>query len=118
MTSEFCVKSTRGSRGGRSAASSVMTSEFPPGPGGIGTHAHEVALGLQRLGWEVLVLASQDYASAEDVAGFNGAQPFRVVRFRRIPGPPVRGRLPGSRAGTRVFGPSHRTFYWRPAAAR
>lgn len=66
-----------------------MTSEFPPGPGGIGTHAHQLALGLQRLGWEPLVLASQDYAADQDVAAFNASQPFRVVRFRKVPGPPL-----------------------------
>ena len=38
--------------------------------------------------WEVLVLASQDYAAAADVTAFNGTQPFRVVRFRKVPGPP------------------------------
>jgi hypothetical protein len=29
----------------------ILTSEFPPGPGGIGTHAHQVATGLA-VGWQ------------------------------------------------------------------
>lgn len=73
----------------------VITSEFPPGPGGIGTHAHQIALGLQGLGWEMLVLASQDYATDEDIAAFNAAQSFQVVRLRRVPGPPFEAAYRG-----------------------
>jgi phosphatidyl-myo-inositol dimannoside synthase len=56
----------------------VLSSEFPPGPGGIATHAHQVSRHLARLGWEVTVVAPQDYADPSDVAAFNAAQPFRV----------------------------------------
>lgn len=67
----------------------LVSSEFPPGPGGIGTHAHQLASGLNRLGWDVLVLTSQDYASDQEVSAFNRLQPFPVVRFRPIPGAPL-----------------------------
>jgi phosphatidyl-myo-inositol dimannoside synthase len=56
----------------------VLSSEFPPGPGGIATHAHQLSLHLSRLGWNVTVVTPQDYAEASDVAAFNAAQPFRV----------------------------------------
>ncbi len=65
-----------------------MSSEFPPGPGGIGTHARELASGLSKLGWSPVVLTSQDYASDEEVRRFNAAQPFSVVRFRSIASSP------------------------------
>lgn len=67
----------------------ILTSEFPPGPGGIGTHAHQMAAGLGKRGWDVVVLASQDYAADAAVRTFNQSQPFPVVRFRKIPGPPL-----------------------------
>jgi len=57
----------------------VLSSEFPPGPGGIGTHAHQVSRHLSRLGWDVVVVAPQDYADASDVAAFNASQPFRIA---------------------------------------
>jgi phosphatidylinositol alpha-1,6-mannosyltransferase len=61
----------------------LMSSEFPPGPGGIGTHAHQLSLGLARRGWKVTVLAPQDYAATSEVAAFNAAQPFDLVTLRR-----------------------------------
>jgi phosphatidylinositol alpha-1,6-mannosyltransferase len=57
----------------------VLSSEFPPGPGGIGTHAHQVSRHLARLGWDVAVVAPQDYAAPSEVAAFNAAQPFRIA---------------------------------------
>ena len=67
----------------------LVTSEFPPGPGGIGTHAYHVAVGLSRLGWEPLVLTSQDYAPEDEIERFNAAAPFPIVRFHQVPGPPL-----------------------------
>lgn len=66
-----------------------VSSEFPPGPGGIGTHAYQVSFGLSGLGWEPVVLAPQDYATESEIESFNAAQPFPVVRFRRVAGPPL-----------------------------
>jgi phosphatidylinositol alpha-1,6-mannosyltransferase len=56
----------------------VLSSEFPPGPGGIGTHAYELSRHLHRLGWDVVVVAPQDYADPTVVARFNARQPFRI----------------------------------------
>jgi phosphatidylinositol alpha-1,6-mannosyltransferase len=56
----------------------VLSSEFPPGPGGIGTHAYELSRHLHRRGWDVIVVAPQDYADPTEVARFNALQPFRI----------------------------------------
>jgi phosphatidylinositol alpha-1,6-mannosyltransferase len=63
-----------------------FASEFPPGPGGIGTHAHQVTLNLVKMGWEVVVIAPQDYAADAEVVDFVKAQPFTIVRLRPIKG--------------------------------
>lgn len=64
----------------------LITSEFPPGPGGIGVHAYQIAKHLNRQGWEVVVVTSQDYASSEEIDSFNTVQPFKVVQLKKIPG--------------------------------
>ncbi|HMN60229.1 MAG TPA: glycosyltransferase family 4 protein, partial [Anaerolinea sp.] len=63
----------------------ILSTEFPPGPGGIGTHAHQLALRLSQTGIELLVLTPQDYVYDKEIAAFNHAQPFRVRRLRHIP---------------------------------
>jgi phosphatidylinositol alpha-1,6-mannosyltransferase len=57
----------------------LISSEFPPGPGGIGTHAFQLALRGSRLGWAVTVVTPQDHAAPTDSIAFNSAQPFSVV---------------------------------------
>jgi phosphatidyl-myo-inositol dimannoside synthase len=59
----------------------ILSSEFPPGPGGIGTHAHQLALNFTRLGVDTLALTSQDYASIKEIEEFNHAQPFKTLRL-------------------------------------
>src|ERR1700682_469135 len=61
-----------------------VASEFPPGPGGIGTHAYQVSRNLARLGWEVAVVASQDYALEDEITSFNQSQPFPIERLRPV----------------------------------
>ncbi len=63
----------------------VVSSEFPPGPGGIGTHAFSVVRGLASLGWEATVLTCQDYATEDEVGRFNAGQSFRVERLESFP---------------------------------
>lgn len=65
----------------------MLASEFPPGPGGIGTHACQVATQLDRLGWEVGVLAPQEYVSDDEIREFTLSQPFGIHRLRstRLP---------------------------------
>ncbi|MEM8931149.1 MAG: glycosyltransferase family 4 protein [Acidobacteriota bacterium] len=63
----------------------VFASELPPGPGGIGHHAHHLALQLVDRGWSVTVLAPQDYASDDEIAEWTALQPYRVERLRPWP---------------------------------
>lgn len=67
----------------------LLTTEFPPGPGGIGTHAHALADGLTSLGADVHVLARQDYADEGEVAQFNAAQRFGVLPLPSAAGSPL-----------------------------
>jgi len=57
----------------------ILTSEFPPGPGGIGTHAFQLAQHLSKAGVIVRVIANQDYASLDEIKLFNTKQPFAVI---------------------------------------
>ncbi len=61
----------------------LLSSEFPPGPGGIGTHAHQLALYLTQLGWEVQTLTLQDYMTSEEVVLFNATQKFKIITLPR-----------------------------------
>ena len=64
----------------------LLSSELPPGPGGIGTHAHQVALGLDRCGWCVTLAGPQELANQQDLDTFNAGQPFEIKRLHQIGG--------------------------------
>lgn len=49
----------------------LLSSEFPPGPGGIGQHAFQLARHLTRLGWRLHVLTPQPYVAAAERDVFN-----------------------------------------------
>ena len=66
----------------------ILSREFPPGPGGIGAHAYQLADNLTRLGWAVTVLTPQDYAAPEEIREFNASRAFPVVNL-----PSRRGNL-------------------------
>ena len=66
----------------------MIASEFPPGPGGIANHAHQLLLNLNRLGWDLAVVCPQDYAGRDETEAFNCKQPFQVVSV-----PSGRGRF-------------------------
>lgn len=68
----------------------LVSTEFPPGPGGIGTHAYHLALQLRERGWEVAVFAAQDYADEARIRAFNQNQPFPIVRLEKVAGSPIR----------------------------
>lgn len=59
----------------------IVSTEFPPGPGGIGTHAYQIASKATEADWDVTVLAAQEYVPVDDAEAFNAEQPFSVVRF-------------------------------------
>ena len=69
----------------------LISSEFPPGPGGIGSHAYQLALHLERLGWEVVVMSPQDYAPEEEIFAFNQIQHYKVVSLPHFFGSPLDG---------------------------
>lgn len=61
----------------------IITSEFPPQPGGIGNHAFNLANQLSLFGYEILVLADNRSGGGEEEKVFDARQPFRVKRFDR-----------------------------------
>lgn len=60
----------------------IISSEFPPGPGGIGQHAFSMAFAMNK---PVLVLANQDYADSEVCDAFNASLPSHIqfIRFAK-----------------------------------
>jgi phosphatidyl-myo-inositol dimannoside synthase len=49
----------------------IISSEFPPGPGGIGKHAFDLARALVSKKYTVTVFASQDFSTSEENFEFN-----------------------------------------------
>ncbi len=76
----------------------IVASEFPPGPGGIGQQAWQLAQGLANCGWQIATLARQDYSSADQRRRFLDAAPFDFTRL-----PPEGGRLRRLRAWRRLL---------------
>lgn len=66
----------------------LLSIEFPPGPGGLGTLAYQIAWHLAKAGWEVVVSTPQDHVDSLTIERFNMAQPFAIPRLRRLE-PPV-----------------------------
>ncbi len=63
----------------------LVTSEFPPGPGGIGHHAWFLAKQLSaNPDIEIHVIAPDDYTSLEARKSFDEGQPFQVFRFIKL----------------------------------
>lgn len=63
----------------------IISSEFPPGPGGIGEHAYRMALALHRRGHEVCVLTPGDYATKQEVVEFDINNPSLLIkRYHRL----------------------------------
>ena len=65
----------------------IVASEFPPGPGGIGTHAFELARHLAEGGHEVHVLACQHYVDESSIDEFNRSCSFGFTRLIDAPDP-------------------------------
>ena len=57
----------------------LFSSEFPPGPGGIGQHAYQLVRHLTHMGWKIGVLSPQPYVPAAERDAFNRRQPFVVT---------------------------------------
>lgn len=58
----------------------LVTSEFPPQPGGIGNHAYLLVKHLEVNGFEVEVIADQRSVSGEEEASFDNVLKFKVHR--------------------------------------
>lgn len=61
----------------------IVSSEFPPGPGGIGNHCYNIANELALLGNDILVVTFQDYSTISDIRDFNSKQIFRIKQIFR-----------------------------------
>lgn len=59
----------------------MITSEFPPLPGGIGNHAYGLSKYLQKNGFEVSVMS--DFRSPKEDTAFDQKQDFSVYRIQR-----------------------------------
>jgi phosphatidylinositol alpha-1,6-mannosyltransferase len=67
----------------------IVTTEFPPGPGGIGNHAYSLVKALSAKGFNVYVVTNADYATEEEVETFDASlndtiQVKRVYRTNRF----------------------------------
>jgi phosphatidyl-myo-inositol dimannoside synthase len=62
----------------------LISSEFPPGPGGIGNHAFHLANNLDRNNINVKVLTISDYADQQSEEKFDAGLNFKIIRFRRF----------------------------------
>ncbi|WP_310992266.1 glycosyltransferase family 4 protein [Aequorivita marina] len=61
----------------------ILTSEFPPQPGGIGNHAYHLAKGLQENGYEVKVMCDTRSASGTEEVNFDENLAFKLERIPR-----------------------------------
>jgi phosphatidylinositol alpha-1,6-mannosyltransferase len=61
----------------------LISSEFPPGPGGIGNHAFNLANNLKLNDIDIKVLTVSDYAEKTDEEDFDKKADFEILRFKR-----------------------------------
>ncbi|MAZ72112.1 MAG: glycosyltransferase [Flavobacteriaceae bacterium] len=61
----------------------LITSEFPPQPGGIGAHAHNLAKFLTKNNFEVTVLTDMRSALGQEERNFDFKQAYKVKRIPR-----------------------------------
>lgn len=85
----------------------ILATEFPPGPGGIGTHAWETARWLKEYGWEVRVRACQDYVTREEAGAFRQGAGFEIRSLTGV-------RVPGVRLPYLACGLCKDLWAWRP----
>jgi len=63
---------------------SIVSSEFPPGPGGVGCHAFHLADKLFKFGWDVQVITEQNYTDSTELKIFNKSQDFKVINVPSV----------------------------------
>lgn len=62
----------------------IVSSEFPPQPGGIGTHAYHLARSFSEKGYKISVITDQRSFSGTEEVAFDAALPFTVYRIARF----------------------------------
>ena len=63
----------------------LISTEFPPGPGGIGYHAYSLSKELQKnIHFELTILCNADYISHEKVNNFDDICGLNIFRFKRF----------------------------------
>ncbi len=64
----------------------LISSEYPPGPGGIGRHAADLSLALANKGYHVDVMASLDYENRDRIEEYITTLPINInlYPFKRI----------------------------------
>lgn len=60
----------------------IITSEFPPEPGGIGNHAYNLANQLTIHKFNISVIADQRLENIDEELDFDKMQPFNIVRIK------------------------------------
>lgn len=65
----------------------MLTSEFPPGPGGIGNHAYNLALQLTSNNYDVTVWAPATTTNPENELAFDQSTSFKIHRFHKKSSP-------------------------------
>jgi phosphatidyl-myo-inositol dimannoside synthase len=63
----------------------LISTEFPPGPGGIGCHAFQLTKELGKLGWQFYVLSEQNYCTESEREEFNKEFPFKISTLKSGP---------------------------------
>jgi len=61
----------------------LITSEFPPQPGGIGNHAYHLAKSFQENGLQVQVISDQRSGEGSEEQKFDKQQDFEIIRIER-----------------------------------
>lgn len=61
----------------------IISSEFPPQPGGIGNHAYNLAFGLSNEGFNVVVVTDQRSSTGREEESFDRDVPFKIHRIKR-----------------------------------
>jgi phosphatidylinositol alpha-1,6-mannosyltransferase len=59
----------------------LISSEYPPGPGGIGRHAADLSLALANKGYSVDVMASLDYENKHRINQYISILPLKISIF-------------------------------------
>ena len=60
----------------------IISSEFPPGPGGIGTHAISIANAFQKRGINVVINTISNYVNSQKEINYDNNHSFKIYRFK------------------------------------